>query len=111
LSRLFGTTAHFFIYTANGHGAWQAALTNVLSRGDKILVLESGRFSRFAVGWGEAARLFGRTIRQLSPAHCLCRSFRRKYLDHRGTNDGFERWFGWLNKRRQRYLALRYRLV
>src|SRR6266487_3488218 len=32
-------------------GAWEAALTNVLSRGDKVLVLESGRF---ALGWGEA---------------------------------------------------------
>ena len=56
LSRLFGTTARCFIYTANGHGAWEAALTNVLSRGDKILVLESGRF---AVDWGEAAAQLG----------------------------------------------------
>ena len=56
LSRLFGTTARCFIYTANGHGAWEAALTNVLSRGDKILVLESGRF---AVDWGEAAARLG----------------------------------------------------
>jgi len=56
LSRLFGTTARSFIYTANGHGAWEAALTNVLSRGDRILVLESGRF---AVDWGEAAARLG----------------------------------------------------
>ena len=41
-----------YIYIANGHGAWEAALTNVLSRGDKMLVLESGRF---AIGWGDAA--------------------------------------------------------
>ena len=34
----------------------EATLSNVLSRGDKILVLESGRF---AVGWGEAARKMG----------------------------------------------------
>ena len=42
LSLLFGTVARSYIYIANGHGAWEAALTNVLSKGDKILVLESG---------------------------------------------------------------------
>lgn len=56
LSRLFGTTAQSYIYIANGHGAWEATLSNVLSRGDKILVLESGRF---AIGWGQAARAMG----------------------------------------------------
>lgn len=45
-----------FIYIANGHGVWEAALTNVLSRGDKILVLESGSF---AVGWGESGAMLG----------------------------------------------------
>src|SRR5277367_458485 len=56
LGRLFRTTGRTYIYIANGHGAWEAALTNVLSRGDKILVLESGRF---AVGWGDAASKLG----------------------------------------------------
>ncbi len=53
---VFKTTGDTYIYAANGHGAWEAALTNVLSKGDKILVLESGRF---ALGWGEAAAAFG----------------------------------------------------
>jgi alanine-glyoxylate transaminase/serine-glyoxylate transaminase/serine-pyruvate transaminase len=56
MSKVFRTQARSYIYIANGHGAWEAALTNVLSRGDKVLVLESGRF---AVGWGEAARMLG----------------------------------------------------
>ena len=56
LSRLFGTKGRSYIYIANGHGAWEAALTNILSRGDKVLVLESGRF---AVGWGAAASAMG----------------------------------------------------
>src|SRR3954469_2706120 len=43
LSRLFATKSRSYIYIANGHGAWEAALSNVLSRGDKVLVLESGR--------------------------------------------------------------------
>ena len=56
LSRVFRTKGHSYIYIANGHGAWEAALTNVLSKGDKILVLESGRF---ALGWGNAAAFLG----------------------------------------------------
>jgi alanine-glyoxylate transaminase / serine-glyoxylate transaminase / serine-pyruvate transaminase len=56
LSKLFRTQERSYIYIANGHGAWEAALTNVLSRGDKILVLESGRF---AIGWGDAANKLG----------------------------------------------------
>src|SRR5271167_1482421 len=48
LSRVFRTQGRSYIYIANGHGAWEAALTNVLSKGDKARVLESGRF---AVGW------------------------------------------------------------
>jgi alanine-glyoxylate transaminase/serine-glyoxylate transaminase/serine-pyruvate transaminase len=56
LSKLFATKGKTYIYIANGHGAWEATLSNVLSRGDKLLVLESGRF---AVGWGHAASLMG----------------------------------------------------
>src|SRR5712672_2450303 len=44
LSRMFCTNGRSYIYIANGHGAWEAALSNVLSKGDTILVLESGRF-------------------------------------------------------------------
>jgi alanine-glyoxylate transaminase/serine-glyoxylate transaminase/serine-pyruvate transaminase len=56
IARVFQTTGRAYIYISNGHGAWEASLTNVLSKGDKILVLESGRF---AVGWGENARRMG----------------------------------------------------
>jgi alanine-glyoxylate transaminase / serine-glyoxylate transaminase / serine-pyruvate transaminase len=56
VARVFQTTGRAYIYISNGHGAWEAALTNVLSRGDKVLVLESGRF---AVGWGNNAARMG----------------------------------------------------
>ncbi len=36
MTRLFRTKGRAYIYIANGHGAWEAALTNVLSKGDKI---------------------------------------------------------------------------
>ena len=56
VARVFNTAGRAYIYIANGHGAWEATITNVLSKGDKILVLESGRF---AVNWGESARRMG----------------------------------------------------
>jgi alanine-glyoxylate transaminase / serine-glyoxylate transaminase / serine-pyruvate transaminase len=62
LSRLFRTTGRAYIYIANGHGAWEAALTNVLSKGDKVLVLESGRF---ALSWGDQARFLGADVEVL----------------------------------------------
>jgi alanine-glyoxylate transaminase/serine-glyoxylate transaminase/serine-pyruvate transaminase len=62
LSKLFATKGKSYIYIANGHGAWEAVLSNVLSRGDKVLVLESGRF---AVGWGNAARAMGAEVEVL----------------------------------------------
>ncbi len=63
LSRVFGTKNRSYIYAANGHGAWEASITNVLSRGDRILVLESGRFAR---GWGEMAAMLGIEIVRLT---------------------------------------------
>ena len=62
LSKLFATKGKSYIYISNGHGAWEAVLANVLSRGDKVLVLESGRF---AVGWGDAARAMGADVEVL----------------------------------------------
>ena len=62
LSRLFATRGQSYIYISNGHGAWEAALSNVLSRGDKVLVLESGRF---AIGWGNAAAAMGAEVEVL----------------------------------------------
>ena len=50
-------TKHFAtIYIANGHGAWEAALSNVVSAGDKVLSLCTGRFGH---GWAEMATSLG----------------------------------------------------
>src|SRR6516165_1457256 len=62
LSKLFATKGKSYIHISNGHGAWEAVLSNVLSRGDKVLVLESGRF---AVGWGVAAGMMGAEVEVL----------------------------------------------
>ena len=50
------TDANVAIYIGNGHAAWEAALANVLSRGDTVLVLATGRF---CIGWGEMAAGLG----------------------------------------------------
>jgi alanine-glyoxylate transaminase/serine-glyoxylate transaminase/serine-pyruvate transaminase len=62
LSKLFATRGKSYIYISNGHGAWEAVLSNVLSRGDKVLVLESGRF---AINWGSAAHAMGAEVEVL----------------------------------------------
>ena len=63
LPKIFRTRGRVYLYAANGHGGWEAAFTNVLSRGDRVLVLESGRF---AVNWGDMARMMGAEIETLS---------------------------------------------
>ena len=56
LKRLAGTKHHVAIYLANGHGGWEAALTNMFSRGDKALSVATGLFG---TGWANAARQMG----------------------------------------------------
>ncbi len=56
LKRLARTEHHLAIYIANGHGAWEAAVSNTLSPGDLVLVPATGRF---ALGWAEIARSMG----------------------------------------------------
>lgn len=56
LKKIIRTRSKVYIYAANGHGAWEAALSNTLSVGDKVLVLESGLFP---IVWGETADQLG----------------------------------------------------
>jgi alanine-glyoxylate transaminase/serine-glyoxylate transaminase/serine-pyruvate transaminase len=63
LRRVFRTRGRTYIYVGNGHGAWEAALANVLSAGDTVLVLESGRF---AAGWGQMAEMMGVAVETVS---------------------------------------------
>jgi alanine-glyoxylate transaminase / serine-glyoxylate transaminase / serine-pyruvate transaminase len=53
---LFKTANHVFIFPASGTGAWEAALTNTLSPGDKVLMCETGQF---AVLWAVMAQRLG----------------------------------------------------
>jgi alanine-glyoxylate transaminase/serine-glyoxylate transaminase/serine-pyruvate transaminase len=45
LRTVFKTKGRVFIFPASGTGAWEAALTNALSPGDRILMFETGHFA------------------------------------------------------------------
>src|SRR6266851_1063236 len=45
IKSVFKTKGAVFIYPSSGTGAWEAALSNVLSPGDKILMFETGHFA------------------------------------------------------------------
>ena len=63
LGRLFATKGNPYIYAGNGHAAWEAALANVLSAGDSVLVVATGRF---AAGWGLMAETMGAAVETLA---------------------------------------------
>ena len=63
VKRVLRTDQHVFMYNASGHGAWEASLTNLLSPGDRILVLESGYFSE---EWAAMARGHGLEVQLVS---------------------------------------------
>ena len=45
LKQVFKTAGSVIIYPASGTGAWEAALVNTLSPGDKVLMVETGHFA------------------------------------------------------------------
>jgi len=62
LKRVFKTDQTILAYAASGHGAWEAALVNLFSPGDKVLVIESGFFS---LNWGMRGEAFGLEVETL----------------------------------------------
>ncbi len=50
------TTGKIFIYASSGTGGWEAAITNTLSPGDKVLQAGIGQFSHL---WAELCRRLG----------------------------------------------------
>src|SRR5215831_5909798 len=56
LKAVFKTKADVVIFPASGTGAWEAALVNTLSPGDRVLVLEFGYFASL---WAKIAANLG----------------------------------------------------
>jgi alanine-glyoxylate transaminase/serine-glyoxylate transaminase/serine-pyruvate transaminase len=54
--KIFQTASPVVMYPASGTGAWEAALVNTLSAGDRVLLFETGHFSNL---WRQIAEKFG----------------------------------------------------
>jgi alanine-glyoxylate transaminase/serine-glyoxylate transaminase/serine-pyruvate transaminase len=59
LKKVAGTRHFATIYIGNGHAVWEAALSNVVAPGDKVLVPATGLFG---MGWAEMARGIGAEV-------------------------------------------------
>ena len=56
LRPVFQTSGNVIIYPASGTGAWEAAIVNTLSAGDRVLMFETGHFSHL---WRQLVERFG----------------------------------------------------
>jgi alanine-glyoxylate transaminase/serine-glyoxylate transaminase/serine-pyruvate transaminase len=56
IRKIFQTEQPVVIYPASGTGAWEAALTNTLSPGDSVLMVETGHFASL---WKKMAERLG----------------------------------------------------
>ncbi len=59
LKHVFQTQQPVVIYPASGTGAWEAALVNAFSPGDKVLMVETGHFASL---WQKMAGKFGLNV-------------------------------------------------
>lgn len=56
---IFKTTGPVIIYPSSGSGAWEAAIMNTLSPGDRVLMFETGHF---AMAWRRMAERLGLVV-------------------------------------------------
>jgi alanine-glyoxylate transaminase / serine-glyoxylate transaminase / serine-pyruvate transaminase len=56
MRKIVQTRGPVVMYPASGSGAWEAAIVNTLSSGDRVLMFETGHFSRL---WRQVAERFG----------------------------------------------------
>jgi alanine-glyoxylate transaminase / serine-glyoxylate transaminase / serine-pyruvate transaminase len=59
LKRIFRTADPVFVFPSSGTGAWEAALVNLFSPGDRLLMFETGHFATL---WRELAGRFGLAV-------------------------------------------------
>ena len=59
LRPIFQTSGPVIIYPSSGSGAWEAAIVNTLSPGDRVLMFETGHFSQL---WRQMAESLGLKI-------------------------------------------------
>ena len=59
IKQVFKTASPVVIYPASGTGAWEAALVNTLSTGDRVLMAETGQFATL---WRRLAERLGLSV-------------------------------------------------
>src|SRR6202035_2099226 len=57
MQRIFRTKQPVMIFPSSGTGAWEAAIVNTLSPGDKVLMSETGQFAVLWLGIAEKFKL------------------------------------------------------
>lgn len=62
LKQVFATSSPIVIYPSSGTGAWEAALANTLSPGDRVLMFETGHFANL---WSKIATQLGLEVELL----------------------------------------------
>jgi alanine-glyoxylate transaminase / serine-glyoxylate transaminase / serine-pyruvate transaminase len=62
MRKVVQTRGAMVMYPASGSGAWEAAIVNTLSPGDRVLMFETGHFSRL---WRQVAEKFGLCVDSL----------------------------------------------
>ena len=62
IKRIFKTDQELFFHASTGHGAWEAAVANLFSPGELVLVIETGYFS---LGFKELAETMGLRVEML----------------------------------------------
>jgi len=63
LKEVMGTSHDVLVFAASGTGAMEAAVSNLFSSGDKVLVCSAGKFGE---RWVEIAKAFGLNVQVLS---------------------------------------------
>ncbi len=63
MRRVFQTSQHVVIFPGSATGAWEAALVNTLSPGDRVLMVETGHFANL---WNKMATKLGVSVEFLS---------------------------------------------
>ena len=66
LKHIFRTKFHTFVFASNGHGVWEAALSNLFSSGDTVLIPVCGHFP---VSWSYFAKRLGVKVEFLEAAN------------------------------------------
>ena len=89
---IFKTKGPVVIYPASGSGAWEAAIVNTLSPGDRVLMFETGHFSNLwrdiAVRHGLMCRLCAGKLAARSAAGGCRTSAERRQAARDQSRDG-----------------------